>query len=151
MGHKLRRAALWILVLIGVLRPLIGYVHMRSEEFESLSVSPMIYVFSTYHFFTRIRFAIGYHDGVADLGMDDLFHKTEEAANIYSGKQRYSLIFMNQVLGERMNRALAKYYFCDDRIESQALHALVPIRGVEIRYESRITGKVLRRATYSCL
>ena len=150
MTNRCRHILLILFVVIGVSRPVAVYFGARSELMMALSLSPMIHVFSTHHFFSRIRFSLLHGEGRTELEMGDLFEKGDEETNIYGGKLRYSFVFMDQVLGERLSRALAKFYVCENRIGSSRIQLIEPLKEFEIRFEDRVTGAILKRVVYEC-
>lgn len=139
-----------VLVLIGVSRPFLARMGVASQDLTALSLSPMTHVFSSHHFFSKIHFFFEYDDRQDEVMWKELFNFSDGGVNIYTGKMRYNLFFMESALGDEQALALARYFFCSKNGKPSLFSDRQPPRSVRVLYESHFDGKVLKDVRYSC-
>ena len=146
-----KNVALVGLVLIGISRPVFSRINVTADWITLLSVSPLTHVFSSHHFFTKIRVFLQYDGHQDEVPWHELFDLSNEGVNIYSGKMRYNLFFMESTLGERQARAVARFFFCDPDERASLLKGRRAPLSIRILYENRADGKALKDVHYTCL
>lgn len=139
---------LTLLVLIGITKPLLRLLNIETpEELIALNISPGSIVFSNYRFFSEIKILFEYKERIEQVPISVII---DTGSDLYSGKMKYSLLYMDHIFSKWMASQVAEFYLCSGRING--LRELFPEKPISIRieYVNRQSGTVKMVRKYLC-
>ena len=136
-----------LLVMAGLSKPLLKLYKIDSEILTALNFSPGTLVFSNFRFFSEIRMVFYFPQGTVNVPVSSVI---ETGSNLYSGKMKYSLIYMDHVFTEEQAKKVARFYLCENKINSPLLKNRGEPLSIRIEYVDRKNGRTIMARTYYC-
>ncbi|MFZ3229637.1 MAG: hypothetical protein WA160_05500 [Pseudobdellovibrio sp.] len=137
-----------ILVIVGVSRSFLSFAHIKSEWLTASSFSPLLNVFTNKSFFSKISLYYLYDKNKIEIPIEQIINSN--SSDIYSGKIKYNVFFMTNILTPGLAEVTARLYFCNKKIKIDILQSQTPPDSIEIELTNRLNGEVIKNVRYSC-